>query len=229
MTNYLLIGDIHSQGKPLSKALKYCQSKNLTPVLLGDLFDSRCDESMTVYVWHQTKIAQESHGAIVLNSNHQVRLLGFLNENFESPAHTSETWRTLAEFSEAGVDLGELKEWLLSRPDGFVFRDSTGRQYACAHAYFPAQLLDTKRQDDYTVNSTSESERELMLWGIYDHLHRRVKWWKDRAKRSWVRVAGHYHTVVNEESTIILDANSGYPDGKVVAFDVEAQELIYFD
>jgi len=229
MKSYLLIGDIHSQGRPLSAALKYCKRHGRIPVLLGDLFDSRCDESMTVYVWHQAKIAQETLGAIILNSNHQARLLNFLKEDFESPAHTSETWRSLAEFSEAGINMKELEDWLCSLPDGFVFRDSKGVQYACAHAFFPAHLLDAKKEESYTIKALDARDQELMVWGIYDHRRRRVRWWKEEAKRSWIRVAGHYHTVYSGESSLVLDANSGYPDGKVAAYDVENQEVIYFD
>ena len=80
--SYLLIGDIHSQGSPLAKALEFARERSLTPIFLGDLFDSRCDNSDTLYVYNQVRSAVKRLGAIALNSNHQVRLRNFLDADF---------------------------------------------------------------------------------------------------------------------------------------------------
>ena len=228
--SYLLIGDIHSQGPPIAKALKYAKDNGLTPVFLGDLFDSRCDESDTIYVYNLVRVAQKELGAVVLNSNHQVRLRNFLNAEFESPSYTSETWRSFAEFEEAGVDMEELLDWLGQRPDGFSFRDKDGRLHCCSHAYFPLKWVDHEQgQDEQRVFYCNDShEEELVVWGPYNSRRHRVKWWKDETPRSWTRCAGHYHTVYTSENNVVLDANSGYPDGSVPAYVVDTKELVYF-
>ena len=58
MTRYVLVGDVHSQGTILSKALKLVKEQGLTPVFLGDLFDSRGTVSETTYVYNQIRLAQ---------------------------------------------------------------------------------------------------------------------------------------------------------------------------
>ena len=228
MKNYLLIGDIHSQGSDLALVLKYAKANNCTPIFLGDLFDSRCDNSETIYVWNQVKVAQSELGAIVLNSNHQERLLSHLKGHPDSPSIASETWRTHAEFEEAGVDLNELKTWLGGLPDGFVFRDCEGVQYGCSHAYFPSRYLHSDTKEDYAVFAASEHDKQSMAWGPYDHRHRRIKWWKDAYDPTWIRCAGHYHVVHLDQKSIVLDANSGFHDGKIPAYNVNAKELVYF-
>jgi len=228
MKHYFLIGDVHSQGRLLCKALTHCKAQGLTPILLGDLFDSRCSESSTLYVWNLVKDAQDTMGAIVLHSNHHARLIEFLNGNFECQYDAPETLKTYEDFKEAGVDLEELKAWLERMPDGYVFSDTKGRRYACAHAYFPAPYLCGDPGGDYSVMAKEATTRDLMIWGIYNHRRQRVKWWKQNCSRSWTRVAGHYHTVIHEETNIILDGNAGFDDGQLACFDVEAQEVVYF-
>ena len=227
---YLLVGDIHSQGSGLSKAIRFAKENELTPIFLGDVFDSRCDNSDTIYVWNQLRVAQKELGAFVLNSNHQVRLRNFIDADFESPSYTSETWRTLAEFEEAGVDMEELRDWLGRRPDGVSFLDKDGRLHGCAHAYFPLHWVDHEQKDGVRVFYCKDSnEEEQVVWGPHRHGHRRLRWWEDETPRSWTRCAGHYHTVYNSENNVVLDANSGYPDGQVPAYVVDSKTLVYFD
>ena len=229
--SYLLIGDIHSQGRPLAKVLEFARLRSLTPVFLGDLFDSRCDNSNTIYVYNQVRLAQKEMRAVVLNSNHQVRLRNFLDQEFESPSYTSETWRSYYEFKEAGVDMDELKDWLGQCVDGFSFKDKDGRLYGCSHAYFPLKWVDhdMKYGEARVYFCDGRDDEETVVWGPHRHGRRRLHWWKDETPRSWTRCAGHYHTVYVTENNIVLDANSGYPDGQVPAYDVDAKELVYFD
>jgi hypothetical protein len=228
--SYLLVGDIHSQGPGLAQAIKYARENELRPIFLGDVFDSRCDNSNTIYVWNQLRVAQKELGAVVLNSNHQVRLRNFLDADFESPSYTSETWRTLAEFQEAGVDMEELRDWLGQRPDGVSFLDKDGRFHGCSHAYFPLSWVDHKQTDGIRVYYCKDrNEEEQVVWGPHRHGHRRLRWWEDETPRSWTRCAGHYHTVYKSENNVVLDANSGYPDGRVPAYVVDIKELVYFN
>ena len=229
--SYLLIGDIHSQGPPLTKALAYAKAKGLVPVFLGDLFDARRNNSNTLYVYNAVRVAQKEMGAIVLNSNHQVRLRNFLDADFESPSYTSETWRSFAEFQESGVSMDELRTWLGGLPDGFSFRSKAGRLYGCSHAYFPLKWVDheTKEGEARVYYASSPDDEEAVVWGPHRHGRRRLHWWEDETPRSWTRCAGHYHTVYVSENNIVLDANSGYPDGKLPAYDIDSQEVVYFD
>lgn len=227
MKKYAFIGDIHSQGQPLAAALAFVRHRGLTPIFLGDLFDSRCDTSDSVWVYHQVKLAQTELNGIVLNSNHQDRLLKFLYGTFEDPSFTSETWRTLNEFENAGLSREKLIEWLESFHHGFIFHDSRGQEFRCSHAYFPVELA-SKVDENGFVDPETDSQKVQMLWGIFHH-QRRIKWWKKEAKHPWVRVAGHYHTVCVNEKQIVLDANCGYEGGELPVYDVEAQELVLFN
>lgn len=230
--SYFLIGDVHSQGTILAKALVHAKARNLTPVFLGDLFDSRCVNSETIYVYHQVRLAEKELGAVVLNSNHQHRLLNFLNGKTESPSYTEETWRSMAEFEESGLDLGELIQWLENLPAGFVFRDKRGHKYACAHAYFPPHLM--KSQDgDWLLTQVSEDQKYEMAWGpvwpTKEGRYRRRYWWREEHSRNWTMCAGHYHTVWIDDKSIVLDANCGYESGMLPAYEVDNQILVHFD
>jgi hypothetical protein len=229
MTSYFLIGDIHSQGSLLAKALAYAKSRNLTPIFLGDLFDSRCENSETIYVYHQVRLAEKEMGAIVLNSNHQERLLNFLHGDTEPVYYTEETWRTLAEFQESGLDLDEVIGWLSSLPLGYVFQDSRGVTYGCAHAYYPEHLLPSHCTEKFKLWSVdSESLAQDIVWGPHKKDGRRRWWWKEKSSRDWVRCAGHYHTVWVDEHSIVLDANCGYEAGLLPCYEVEAKVLVHF-
>jgi len=226
MRRYALIGDIHSQGRQLSEALKICRERNLTPVFLGDLFDSRTSNSETVYVYHQIRLAQKELDAIVLQSNHQDRLLEILRGTYKNQEQAAETWRTLSELKEAGIDLDNLEEWLADLPTGFVFENSRGKQYRCCHAFFPTDMDGKITSKECFVEPDGQEQRDIMLWGIYTPRRKRVRWWTGQSRRSWVRVAGHYHTVKANENTLVLDANCGFDDGQLAFYDVEAEELI---
>jgi DNA integrity scanning protein DisA with diadenylate cyclase activity len=71
---YAIIGDVHSDAKKLKRALDYAKEHELKVILLGDLFDSRCDYSDSVKVYELVK----NSGAIVLQSNHQEKLIRYL-------------------------------------------------------------------------------------------------------------------------------------------------------
>ena len=224
--SYALIGDIHSMGQQLSEALDICKERGLTPVFLGDIFDSRAETSETLYVYHRLKLAEKEMGAIILNSNHQDRFMEFAKGNTESPVYTSETWRTMDEFDEAGVELSAVSEWLSQFPEGFIFKSSNGTEYRCAHAYFPTDFRGKIDADGYCYAEDDE-QKEMMLWGLMTPTHRRrVRWWHDDTQRTWVRAAGHYHCVEAYGKNLVLDANCGFDGGELAIYDVDAEELI---
>jgi len=226
--SYFLIGDVHSQGSPLTGALKYAKEFNLRPIFLGDVFDSRCDTSDSVYVYNRIRVAEKEQDAVTLNSNHQVRLRNYLNDGIGG-SEATETIRTLTELRESGANMEEVKKWLRSCPSGFAFRDHTGRLYGCAHAYFPQKWINQINGDPMTFYTNNEEEEHAVVWGPHTPSSRRIKWWNKNIGKSWTRCAGHYHKVVVNDSSIVLDGNAGFPNGRIAAFNVSNQKVVYFD
>lgn len=225
---YACIGDVHSQGRTFAAALAYCKERGLTPIILGDLFDSRCTTSESSYVWNLARHAQNEMDAIILNSNHQTRLVDAINFDIEEADYCWETFRTVNELTEEGIDLLSLRDWMLSLPDGFVFWDSNGQEHCCAHAYFILKYRNTEATEPYEVRCDNKIDIDHFTWGLMDNNYRRIKWWKTSDK-SITRVCGHYHKVMQEHSTIMLDDNCGYEDGRLALYDVEDKEIVYFD
>ncbi len=229
MTSYAIIGDVHSQGSLLSAALAHCKERGLTPILLGDLFDSRCDVDETLYTWNLAHHAQNEMGAVILNSNHQERLVDAITGTLEEAYYCEETFRSLHEFMNVGTDLFGLRCWLQSLPDGFVFWDKDGLEHCCAHAYFPANLRRPNETEPYTVNATDAEMTEKMVWGPFNNNGTRYHWWKHTSEnQTFVRVAGHYHIIKNRPGALVLDANAGYDDGAIALYEVDSKELVYF-
>mgnify|MGYP003679376305 CR=1 FL=1 len=226
---YAIIGDVHSQGKLLAQALAHCEANGLTPILLGDLFDSRCDVDDTLYTRNLVMTAQRELGAIVLNSNHQERLVDAISGELEYGKYCEETFRTLNVLVTSDVRPTDVSDWLQSLPDGFVFFDKDGLEHCCAHAYFPIQLRRKDATESYEVRATDADMKHKMVWGPYRPDGRRYHWWKHTPERqSFVRVAGHYHIVHNEQRALVLDANAGYEEGAVPLYEVDNKNLVYF-
>jgi hypothetical protein len=205
--NYALIGDIHSQREPLHKALSYCQSNALIPVLLGDVFDSRCDKSDSVGVYKLLRQAQKDLGAIVLRSNHQDKLERYLKGN--SVKVSPELQRTVDDMATGEVSASELLNWLESLPYGFCFKNDD-IEYRCAHAYFPSWIEVPDYHLFHFVENAPKKARQLMMYGPnVKESSKRVFWWERPAERPWVRVAGHYHVVHSSDRSLVLDAGCG--------------------
>jgi hypothetical protein len=234
MKRLALIGDIHSQIAPLQSAWQHCQDHNLTPLFLGDLFDSRTETSDSVAVYRLVREIQAQTNAVVLNSNHQDKLIRVLRGNKVRLDLVPELARSIAEFDEACVDRDELLAWLSTCPYGYVFRDSAGTEYRCAHAMFPSWLEVPEYEIDYRVHSPVNKVKELMLYGPRDReTNKRVEWWLSESERTWVRVCGHYHTVHHDKRSLILDGGCGggawvREAGSLVLWDVESQSLASF-
>ena len=234
MKRLALIGDIHSQIAPLRAAWRWCQHHNLTPLFLGDLFDSRTATSDTVAVYNLVREIQAQTDAIVLNSNHQDKLMRVLRGNPVRLDFVPELKRSLAEFDEAGVDRDELLSWLNTCPYGYVFRDSVGTEYRCAHAMFPSWLPIPYYEVDHCVTEASNKAKDLFLYGPRNRETReRVEWWLLESEREFVRVSGHYHVVFNGPKSLVLDGGCGGGQwvkdaGALVLWDVEAKSLVTF-
>jgi len=230
--NYCLIGDIHSQYQPLWKALSYCQSNALIPVILGDVFDSRCDSSDSAGVYRLLLQAQKDLNAVVLRSNHQDKLERFLKGN--SVRVSPELERTIYDFGGSEVNSDELLKWLESLPYGFCFKHAD-REYRCAHAYFPSFVEVPDYPLFHFVWDLPKKARQLAMYGpSVSNSRARAFWWERESDRSWVRVAGHYHVVHTDERNMVLDGGCGGnerswnnpTDPVLVLYDVAKGEML---
>jgi len=213
--NYAFIGDIHSQAGPLQRALNHCQEYDLTPILMGDLFDSRVSGSQSAEVYRLAREAEEN-GATVLRSNHQNKFERYARGN--NVAIYPDFQRTLDDFQEAGIPVQEVAEWIQTFPYGVAFRDSRGVEYRCCHAYFPERVLvPSSYEGMYRVDSVTRGTKDLMLYGLripganWPQEEARVFWWgnPEYEREDWVRVAGHYHHVFIGNRSLVLDGECG--------------------
>lgn len=239
--NYALIGDVHSQAEPLNSALQHCRTHGLTPILLGDLFDSRVSKSHSVQVYNLAREA-EKEGAIILRSNHQNKFERYARGN--NVAVYPDFQRTLQDFEEGGVSIHDVAQWLETFPYGVAFRDSRGVEYRCCHAYFPERILIPPSYEGlYRIDSVSRGTKDLMLYGLripganWPQEEARVFWWNNQPPegQDWIRVAGHYHHVFIDDHSIVVDGEcgggmSGTPeeDCHLCLWDVENQSLHEF-
>ena len=229
----LIIGDVHSQARPLEKALEYAaQIPDCLVIFLGDLFDSRCNVSETVEVYGLVRTFQDGIGAVVLHSNHQDKLLRFYKGNPVDLVKTPELGRTIKEFDDANIDREEVKAWLERSPYGYIFKDSRLREYRAAHAYFPSWVGGESNEAmarPILHEDTNSKARGMMLYGKVDHTTgQRIRWWETDKTYPWTRVAGHYHCVHISDSSIVLDGSCGNEGGRLPVYRVEARQLVYF-
>lgn len=237
---FAFIGDIHSQIAPLEKAVDYCLSRNLTPILLGDLFDSRMETSDSVGVYNLARKIQKDLGAVILRSNHQNKFERYARGN--NVRVEGEFSRTLEDFAQANIPVEEVAEWLNTFPYGLVLRDTSGKEYRCAHAMFPSWIVIPRYEEMHEVHQVTSKARDYMLYGprvpgaVWPDEETRVFWWEKESSRDWVRVAGHYHTVVISDKNLVIDGQMGgstKPDfdpttARLCLWDVEARDLVTF-
>jgi hypothetical protein len=229
MTNFALISDVHSQSHLLNQALDYSESHNLNVIFLGDLFDSRIESSDSVGVYHLVKNAIEEKNAICIQSNHQNKLIRFLNGN--NVYVGDDLQRTLNDFKDSDVSLKELYDFLIDMPYGIAFKDKDGTEYRAAHAYFSSKI-DVPEYTDYALiyeNSLNRSIKSTMLYGPLDKESRiRVEWWKNNSNKDYVMVSGHYHTIHIDEHSIVIDPECGSENGGLGLYDVNKKILKKF-
>jgi hypothetical protein len=229
MTNFALISDIHSQAHLLEQALDYCTNHNLTPLFLGDLFDSRVENSDSVSVYQQVKNQIENHSAICIQSNHQNKMIRYLKGNKVFVG--DDLKKTLDDFERANIELTEIYEFLNQMPYGVVFRDKNNTEYRAAHAYFSSRI-EVPEYEDYCPiyeDSLNRSTKSTMLYGPIDRESKeRIEWWKARRSHDYVLVSGHYHTTHISENCIVVDPECGSAGGALGVYDVNSRVLKKF-
>lgn len=229
MKSFALISDVHSQAHLLKLALEYCSNHNLTPLFLGDLFDSRVENTNSVSVYNQVKEQIENNSAICLQSNHQNKLLRHLKGN--NVFVGEDLQKTLNDFENSNISLEELYEFLNTMPYGVVFQDKNRIEYRVAHAYFSSRI-EVPEYDDYCLiyeDRLNRSTKSTMLYGpIQREKKQRIEWWKNNRTQDYVLVSGHYHTVFMNENCIVLDPECGSPDGALGLYDVNNKVLKRF-
>lgn len=229
MTDFALISDVHSQAHLLKLALEYCSNHNLTPLFLGDLFDTRVENSDSVSVYLQVKEQIENNSAICIQSNHQNKLLRHINGNNVFIGEDLQT--TLNDFEKANISFEELHNFLNAMPYGVVFRDKNQTEYRVAHAYFSSRI-EVPEYNDFCLiyeDKLNKSTKSTMIYGPIDRESRtRIEWWKNNRNYDYVLVSGHYHTTFINENCIVLDPECGSPEGALGVYDVNNKVLKKF-
>jgi len=229
--SYAIIGDVHSDSVKLKKALNYANEHNLKVIMLGDIFDSRCEFSDSIGVYNLLKDSD----AIVLQSNHQDKLIRHLKGNNVVLNNGIDT--TINEFQSAGIANQELLSWLTSFSYGVVFRDKNNVEYRCAHAYFSSKVDVPEYEGVWHVTHEmiNRKLRNLMIYGPTNRGesnsdNKRVYWWENPRHHDYVLVSGHYHTVYIDSNSVVIDGGCGGPeeDNFLCLYDVDNKLLKKF-
>jgi Calcineurin-like phosphoesterase len=231
MANFVLMGDVHSVFSRFERALSFI-SNNIQDyhlVMLGDVFDSRCDESDSVSMYRSIRQLQNEGKLTLLHSNHQWKLQRYLRGN---PVKVDASLqRTLDDFSTSDVSNEELLEWLAPLPFAASFHDQNGLEYRCSHAYHSSKLyVPHKYENIYTVQDVSRQMRDKLIYGVLDRDGKRIEWWNQQSDHNWIRCSGHYHRMMvsYENKSIVLDSSCGDTDGVLSIFDVNSQTVHQF-
>jgi hypothetical protein len=203
--SFCFISDIHSQSQRLQSAVDYAESQNLQIIFLGDIFDSKIGYSDSIGVLNLVEKCVKN-GHVCMHSNHQDKLVRYLKGNNVSQNNGLDV--TIKEFEENNIDKKALFDLLSSFPYGAIMKDSRGKEYRIAHAYFPNSL---KTESNFVFRSDlNRRYRDVFIYGKTDRDNIRVKWWEaQNENQEYVRVAGHYHTVFIGDQSIVLDSGCG--------------------
>ena len=241
-----LISDIHSQHRKLQDALDWIKSEypseSTQLVFLGDCWDSRLDNHEKNYPPYsdplQTYIivrnCVEEHGDILLQSNHQDKLLRFLKHDLAGTKPNPVTVNyglqyTITQFIDTLTieEKVEIYDWLAALPyhvviDSYDLQHDSMTSFLCSHAYFNTAA---------NLQNPSKRHKQEALYGLLDDDNKRVDWWSDDNPISFyglspnaVRVGGHYHLVAKGLNQRVLDGGCGSTGGSL-AIHIPAYNL----
>jgi len=228
--NYVLIGDIHSQAKNLENALSFIRKNisNAKVIFLGDIFDSKTKYSDSYSVYSLIREAERDLNAVILQSNHQDKLIRHLRGN---KVHINTgLQRSLDELLKI-LSMDELYNWLIRHPYGIVFRDAFHNEFRCAHAYFSSEVQVYDYLESYYVRAISKEHIHQFLYGIQDSYKNRINWWdNDNKSQRFIRVAGHYRKIYTNLSnkSLVLDSCCGEDKGLLSIYDVNERRIYQF-
>ena len=208
-SNLCFIGDVHSQYDKLQNAVDYAETQSLRIIFLGDLFDSRCKYSDSINVFNLVYDCIRN-GHLCVNSNHQDKLIRHLKGNQVLLNNGLDI--TVNEFIDSNFDKNHLLEFLTSLPYGIVCKNSFGKEFRIAHAYFPNSIEIPEYDDFYFVygNEISRKTKKNMIYGPLDQERKRVLWWENsRVDQNFIRVSGHYHKVYVDNYSVVIDSGCG--------------------
>lgn len=209
MSAVCFISDVHSQYNRLQKAVDYAESQNLRIIFLGDLFDTKIKYSDSVGTLNLVRDCV-NRGHFCINSNHQSKLIRHLRGN--KVVKNNGLDRTIDDFERGGVDLEKLHNFLNSFAYGVIFRNSHGKEFRAAHAYF-CDSITVKEYNKFRFiygRSLSKNQKKMMIYGILDRDYQRRMWWENpNENQNFVRVAGHYHVVHTDNQSVVIDSGCG--------------------
>lgn len=229
--NYVLIGDVHSQAKNLENALSFIR-KNIQDskvIFLGDLFDSKNSYSDSYNVYELVRESEQDLNAIVLQSNHQDKLIRYLRGNNIELNNGLD--KTVSDLTNHSTSFDDLLSWLIRQSFGVVFRDQNGFEFRCAHAFFSDDVNVFEYDEMYKILALKRIQKHQFLYGLQDDKRNRINWWeKDNSQQSFIRVAGHYKTIYSnlENNSLVLDSCCGDSSGFLSIFDVNSRQIHQF-
>jgi predicted phosphodiesterase len=225
ISSFCFISDIHSQYDRLKRAVDYAESQHLQIVFLGDIFDSKVEYGDSIGTLNLIERCVKL-GHICLNSNHQDKLIRYLKGNNVRQNNGLDV--TIKEFANSDVDKNNLYRLLVSFPYGVIMKNSEGKEFRVAHAYFPHSL---RPASNFVYRSDiNRKYRDMMIYGKMDKENIRVKWWEtENENQNYVRVSGHYHTVFIGNQSIVLDSGCGSdPLAPLSLYNVESGAIKEF-
>jgi protein phosphatase len=204
--NFCFIGDVHSQFTRLQRAVDFALSKNLQIILLGDIFDSKIEYSDSTNVLNLVdKLVNSGH--ICLTSNHQDKLIRHLKGN--TVLLSNGLNKTIADFERDNVDTKKVFDLLTSFPYGVILNNSHGQEFRVAHAYF-SNSVNVEGKSAIYRSDLNRKFRDVFIYGKTDRDQNRLKWWETvDPDQKFVRVAGHYHVVTENQNSLVLDSGCG--------------------
>jgi hypothetical protein len=243
MTNYVFIGDVHSQLSKLSQAVEWIDNnvKDYHIIQGGDLFDSRTEESDSLGVYNLVRSLGDR--ITVLHSNHHLKLQKFLQHEKSIDQSLTSLIRTVNDFDfENNENLKQaVLEWLNGLPYGVAFKTDEMEYRAC-HAYWYKKLYVPQDYDSlYHIHDVSSKAKGQMLYGISrrgpDNTNERILWWQSNDPQyfdEYVRVSFHYHTVSIDpfgkkgRKHLVLDGSCGDDYGSLIAYNATTHECVAF-
>jgi hypothetical protein len=229
MTRYAFIGDIHSHNKNLNLLLEEIYRRGeYKLVFLGDIFDYAATDKSFSDPRGVLNTLKQLRDSVVLNSNHQDKLLRYLRgtaSHVKNPS-TLDTINRLGLLNIETDHCQELKQWLSEKPH-YLIVNANGEEYRLAHAYHSSRIA--------TAEKFNHGMKQSCLYGPIltekdekgNDIIRRLSWWLEPRNFNFVRVAGHYHTVYVSPQSLILDGGCGASDdGFLAAYLTDTKEII---